>query len=129
MPVKAAGQVTISYNSNALAGYLNDASIEAIVKELDTTVLTDTGQTKIPGISNWDVNIGGPWASALDGFLAPDAISPPATLRTLVCVYGGVTLTWTTNAFISNYKVNASNPTELITWTGKLSVSGVPVRS
>ncbi len=129
MPLKAATNITISYNANALAGYLNDASIEAIVKELDTTVLTDTGQTKIPGISNWTITIGGPWSSALDGFLAPDAISPPATLRTLVVVYGGVTLTFATNAFISNYKVNASNPTELITWTGTLSVSGIPVRS
>lgn len=129
MAIKAAGNITVSYNSNALAGYLNDVSIEAIVKELITTVMTDTGETKIPGISNWTINIGGPWSATLSGYLAPDAISPPATLRTLVIVYGGVTLTWTTNAFIGNFKESFSNPTELATWTGQLAVSGVPTRS
>jgi hypothetical protein len=133
MPAKAAGNVTLTYNSVALTDYLDDISIEAVVKELITTVLSSTGETKIPGVANYTLNIGGPWAKALDDALAPDAITPPTTMRTLVAVYGvsgsTVTLTWTTNAFIGNYKVNASNPTELIKWTGVLAVSGVPVRS
>lgn len=126
MAIKSAGNVTVSYASNALAGYLNDASIEGIVKELVTTVLTDTGETKIPGLPSWNITVGGPWASALDGFLAPDAISP--ALRTLVVVYGGVTLTWTSTAFIANYKV-VGNPDNALMWTGTLAVSGIPTRS
>lgn len=132
-PVKAAGNVTVTYNSVALTGYLDDVSIEAVVKELITTVLSSTGETKIAGVPNWSLNIGGPWDVALDNALGPDAVSPPATMRTLVVTYGVsgsvVTLTWTTNAFIGNYKVNVSNPTELIKWTGTLAVSGSPVRS
>lgn len=133
MPIKAAGNITVSYNSNALASYLNSASIEAIVKELVTTVLTDTGETKIPSIANWNIQVGGPWAKALDDILGPDAVSPPSSLRTLVVVYGAsgsqVTLTWTSTAFIGNYKINFTNPTELATWTATLAVSGVPTRS
>lgn len=126
MALKTPGNLTLSYNSNALAGYLNDVSIEAIVKELITTVLTDTGETKIPGLPSWNIGVGGPWSSTLDGYLAPDAISP--ALRTLVAVYGGVTLTWTSNAFIANYKI-VGNPDNPIAWTGTLAVSGVPTRS
>lgn len=130
MAIKTPGNLTLSFNSNALAGYLNDTSIEAIVKELITTVLTDTGETKIPGLPSWNITVGGPWSSTLDGYLAPDAISP--AMRTLVAVYGGVTLTWTASgsvgSFIANYKI-VGNPDNPIAWTATLAVSGIPVRS
>lgn len=130
---KGAGNLTLSYNSVALAAYMDTASIEATVKELITTVLTSTGETKIPGVANWSIPVGGPYDKTLDDALCPDAISPPSTLRTLVAVYGPsgstVTLTWTASSFIQNYKVAASNPTDLIKWTGTLAVSGVPTRS
>lgn len=133
MPVKAASNITVTYNSVAITDYIDDVGIEAVVKELITTVLSSTGETKIAGVPNWTLNIGGPWAKALDDAVGPDAVTPPASMRTLVVVYGAsgaqITLTWTSNAFIGNYKVNASNPTELIKWTGVLAVSGSPVRS
>jgi hypothetical protein len=135
---KAGLHITLSYNSNAMAGYLDTASIEAVVKELIATVLTSTGEVKIPGVPNWTITIGGPWSKALDDILGPDMVSPPDTpSRTLVVVYGPsgstVTLTWTASgdvgSFISNYKVIGNNPNELMKWTGTLTVSGAPVRS
>lgn len=129
---KAAGNITLSYNSNALAAYLNQASLEAVVAEIETTVLSSTAQEKIPGLGAWSVPVGGPWDSTLDGYLGPDAISPPATMRTLVAVIGPsgsqVTYTWTSKAFISNYRIQ-TEPAGAITWSGTLSVSGAPTRS
>lgn len=132
MPVKSPGNITISYNSNALAPHLNQASIEGIVAEIETTDLASTAQEKIPGLGGWSVPVGGFWSDTLDGYLAPDAISPPASLRTLVVVLGPsgaqVTLTFTSAAFISNYRVSAE-PSGALTWSGTLSVSGAPTRS
>ncbi|MFN8493137.1 MAG: hypothetical protein U0350_36375 [Caldilineaceae bacterium] len=139
MVTKAGTHITLSYNSNALAGYLDQVSIEAVVKELIATVLTSTGEIKIPGVTNWSIPVGGPWSKAVDDILNPDAVSPPDSggLRTLVAVYGPsgstVTLTWTASgdvgAFVGNYKVIGNNPNELMKWTGTLSVSGAPTRS
>lgn len=129
---KAPGNITISYNSNALAGYLNQASIDGVIAEIDTTDLASTAMEKIPGLGSWSVPVGGFWDSTLDGYLGPDAIAPPSTLRTLVVVIGPsgsqVTYTWTSNAFISGYKI-AAEPGGALTWSGTLSVSGVPTRS
>lgn len=133
MASKALGNVTVTYNSNALTGKLNQASIEAIVNAIDTTVLNDTAGKQIPGMAGWSVPIGGFWDSTLDGYLGPDAVSPPATLRTLVVVIGPSgaqsTYTWTTNAFITNYKFGADNVTGALTFTATLGVSGAPTRS
>lgn len=132
MPVKSITNISVSYNSNALAGYLNQASLEAIVNEIDVTDLASAANEKIAGLANWSVPVGGFWDSTLDGYLGPDSVSPPASLRTLVVVIGPsgsqVTYTFTSAAFISNYRVQAE-PTGAITWSGTLSVSGAPVRS
>lgn len=131
--VKALGSITVTYNSNALTAKLNQASLEAIVNAIDTTNLASTAGEQIPGLVNWSVPIGGMWDSTLDGYLGPDTVSPPSSLRTLVIVIGPsgsqVTYTWTSNSFVSNYKFGADNPGGALTWSGTLSVSGAPTRS
>lgn len=127
---KVAGNVTVTYNSNALTNYLNTSSINAVVNVIDTTDFGDSNATtSIAGLSDWNVPIGGPWDSVLDGYLAPDLIAPPTTLRTLVIVIDTVTFTVTTNAFIQNYTIDSSSPSDGIKWTGDLKISGAPVRS
>jgi hypothetical protein len=130
---KSLGNITVTYNSNALTSKLNQASIEAIVNAIDVTNLASSAGQSIPGLANWSVPVGGFWDSTLDGYLGPDAVSPPSTLRTLVVVVGPsgsqATYTWTTNAFISNYKFGADNVSGALTWTGTLAVSGPPTRS
>ena len=125
---KSAGNVTVTYNSNALTAYLDSQSLNAVVAELPTTNLASTGETKIAGLPDWSVDVGGPWDATLNGYLAPDAISPPTTLRDLVVVVDSATFTWTANSFISNFTITSS-PSAPITWSGKLSVSGVPTLS
>lgn len=132
MAVKASGNVLVVYNSNALTAFLNQASIEGIVAELDVTNLASTAGEKIPGLGSWSVPVGGFWTSVLDGYLGPDSLSPPSSLRTLVVTIGPSgaqsIYTFTSASFISNYRINAE-PSGAITWSGTLSVTGAPVRS
>ena len=132
MPVKSSGNVLVVYNSNALTAFLNQASLEGIVNEIDVTSLASTAGEKIPGLGGWNVPVGGFWTSVLDGYLGPDSISPPASLRTLVVTIGPSgaqsIYTFTSAAFISNYRVSAE-PSGALTWSGTLSVSGAPTRS
>ncbi|MFZ1755036.1 MAG: hypothetical protein WBO46_14955 [Caldilineaceae bacterium] len=129
MAKKVAGNVDITYNSNALDGYLNTSSMNAVVNAIQTTDFDSTGEESIAGLPTWTASVGGPWDATLDGYLGPDAVSPPTTLRTLVVEIDSVTYTWTANAFISGYTIDASSPSEGITWSGELTCSGVPVRS
>lgn len=136
---KAGRHITLSYDSIDLEDYLDQVSIEMIVKELIATVLTSTAEVKVPGVVNINIPVGGPWSKTLDDALGPDAIDPPesGSLKDLVAVYGPsgsqVTLTWTASgdvgAFVGNYKVIGNNPNELMKWTGQFSLSGQPVRS
>ena len=129
-PKKVAGNVTVTYNGTAITNYLNTASLNAVVNAIDTTDFGDvSAMTNIAGLGDWEVPVGGPWDPALDAVLAPDAITPPATLRTLIVVIDTVTFTATTNAFVTGYTINASAPADGITWSGTLKVSGAPVRS
>lgn len=125
---KSAGNITVTYNSNALTAYLNEASLEAIVNAIETTDLASTGVENIAGLPGWTVNVGGWWDVTLDGYLGPDAVAPPATLRTLAVGIDTITYTWTTNSFISNYTITAA-PDSALAWSGTLTVSGIPNRA
>jgi len=126
---KVAGNVTVTYNANALTAYLNTASQNAVVNAITTTDFSDSAETNIAGLAAWSVNVGGHWDVTLDGYLGPDAVAPPATLRTLAVGIDSITYTWTTNAFISDYTIDASAPQESITWSGVLTASGAPSRA
>lgn len=126
---KVAGNVTVTYNSNALTAYLNQTSLNAVVNAIDTTDFSSTGTESIAGLPTWSVAVGGHWDATLDGYLGPDAVTPPTTLRTLAVGVDSVTYTWTTTAFIGDYTIDASSPSEGITWSGTLTCSGVPARS
>ncbi len=139
MAVIAAGNVTVSYGAdgaeNALTAYLNTTSVEAVVNQIDATDFSSTGTESIAGLPSWSVPIGGHWDSTLDGYLGPDAVAPPATLRSLLVAItdaGSTTITYDwgpTAAYISGYTINASSPAEGITWSGTLTCSGTPTRS
>lgn len=133
MASKAIQNIQLTYNSGSLEEHMNQASVEAVVNAIDVTTLADSAGRQIPGLANWSAPIGGPWTKTLDDILGPDAVTPPGTLRTLVAVIGPsgsqVTLTWTNNAFVTNYKFGADNVTGALVWTATLGVSGAPTRS
>ncbi len=132
MPSKVLSNYTVTYNGTNITAYLNKASLDQIVKAIDTTNLASNGGEQTPGAPSATMPVGGMWAKALDDVLGADASSPPTTLRTLVVAIGPaaarVTYTWTgsstVGAFITDYKVAADDPMGVIMWSGTLTISG-----
>lgn len=132
MPVKAAGNITVTYNAVNITQYLDQHTLDAVVNEIETTNLASTGVESSPSTTKWSIKGGGSWAKALDDVLGPDSITPPTTLRNMVVVIGATgaqaTYTWTANAFISNYSIESSAK-EVHKWSGTISVNGAPTRT
>lgn len=137
MPVKTLANVAVTYASLSMAQYLDGGSLEMVVEAVDTTNLAGTGKQATPGAPSVSVPVSGYWDSALDAVLGADAVSPPTTLRNLTVQVGpsgnratySLTGTATVGAFISDYKIDFSDPMGMIKWSGTLTVSGVPTRS
>jgi hypothetical protein len=130
--VKSAGNVTVSYNSNDLESYCDTAQIAAQLSTIDVTNLASTAAEWLTGFADWSIPIGGPWDATLDGFLAPDAVTP-GTKRDCVMTLTDaasttITYTWTANAEIQDYNITSA-PTEAIKWTATLKLSGAPNRA
>lgn len=127
---KGAGNATVTYNSNALTAYVNSVDLQNTIAELEATNLGSTGEESDPGLVNSTLNLGGDWHPTLDGYLGPDSLT--GTKRTVVITFtvGGttVTWTWTSKAYITNYKV-PTGAKDKITWTAQLRLSGLGVRS
>lgn len=126
---------TVTYNGTNITAYCNQASIEATVAEIDTTNLASTGAESSPASTAWDTPIGGFLQKEVDDVIGPDGITPPATMRNLVITVGPsgsqTTFTWTGSttegATIENYTIAPTDPTQLITWSAALLISGGPV--
>lgn len=132
MPVKSNPNVSLVYNAVNITAFCDTASMDAVVEAIEDTNLASTATSNTPGDTTWTYDIGGSWAIALDNVFGPDVGSPPATLRTFVAAIGAVggvaTYTWTTAAYITNYKVTMTAGAN-IKWTGKLNLTAAPVRT
>lgn len=124
--LKSAGNVTVTYNSNAATAYINSVDLQNTVAELEATNLSSTGEESDAGLVNSTLNIGGDHNSTVDGYFGPDSLT--GTKRTAVIVINGVTWTWTSKAYITNYKVTADAKGKT-TWSAQLRLSGLGVRS
>lgn len=138
MPVRALGNDVHTYNATNITAYLDQASLDMLVEALDVTNLASSGMTYTPGVFGAEVPIGGAWDKAIDDVFGADTVSPPTTtLRTYVRQVGPVsnrvTYTWTgsstVGAFISEYKIFTDKVTGILKWSGKLTISGSPVRA
>jgi hypothetical protein len=127
---KSAGNITVTYNSNNVTAYVNQAQLNSTAAELEATTLTSTGQQFDPGLSEWSLDLTTDWEKAMDDIFGPDAITP--TKRTVVITVTGsggtVTYTWTTNGFVTGYNIGAQ-ATGKLTSAPKLRLSGIPTRS
>ena len=126
---KGAGNVTVTYNANAITNYINQANLQATVAELEATHFGSASQEFDAGLSGWTLNFNGDWHATLDGYIGPDAIT--STKRTVVIAFSDgtttVTYTWTTNGFVTNYNP-AADATGKITHSAQLRLSGAPGR-
>ena len=123
--VKAAGNVTVTYNSNDITSYCDTTEIAVSIAELDTTNLASTAMTYIPGLADWTVSLNvSNWDSTIDGYLSPDVVAP-GTLRTLVVAFDDgsseATYTWTANAFITGLTIGGGA-------ADKIGMSGLSIR-
>ena len=123
---KGAGNATLTFNSNALTAYMSATGVEMAGEVIDITTLSSTGMDKIAGLGDWKIPVSGFFDSTVSGYLTADAIA--GTKRTAVVVINGVTFTWTSQAFISGYKIETA-PNSAHTFSGTIECSGVPTVS
>ena len=132
-----ASNYTVTYNSVDITGYINQSDLEGVVAEIDGTNLASVAAESEPGSTDWRVRMSGMLDKASDDVIGKDALTPPATMRNLVITVGPsgtrTTFTWTGStdegAFINNYTIQPTEPTQLINWQAELGISGGPVRS
>jgi hypothetical protein len=127
---KGAGNITVTYNAQAITNYLNQTSLQATVAELEATHFGSSAEEFDAGLTGWTVSFSGDWATALDTIIGPDAIT--STKRTVVIALNGgsgatATYTWTSNGFVTNYNPSA-DATGKITHSAQLRLSGAPNR-
>lgn len=129
MPIRAAGNIVVTYNAQNITAYLNEAELQATIDELEVSNLASTVMEYTPSIANFQLTMSGDWAVALDGILGPDVVTP--VKRTCSIAFGDgtntVTYTWTTNAFITGYTIGGS-ATDKIVHSPTLRLSGTPSR-
>lgn len=135
-PIKAMSNVIVMYDGTDITGACNTAQLAATVNEIETTTLASTGKETTPGQSEWSIDVGGPWSKALDDEFGADIVEGQSTKKNCSIKFGPttpagnqVTYTWTAKAMISNYNIDASNPSEALNWSGTLVLSGAPARS
>lgn len=129
--------LSVTYNSVDITPYCNQGDVEAVVSENDGTNLASVAAESEPGSTDWRVRLSGMLDKASDDVFGKESLSPPSTLRGLVITVGPsgtrTTYTWTGSAdegaFINNYTVQPTEPTQLINWQAELGISGGPVRS
>ena len=131
--VKGAGNFTFTYNTNDLTDYV-EHPVTANRSGTGKHEHGSTAQSFVPGLASYQASLDlTNWDSTLDGYLAPDVITP-GTKRTAVIEYtdadgGTVTYTWTNEAFLTNYSIQAS-PSDLIKAPGaSIRLNGAPNRS
>jgi len=128
---------TCTYNSVDITPYVNQADLAAAVGENDGTNLASVAAESEPGSTDWTVGLSGMLDKASDDVFGKESLTPPSTLRNLVITVGPSgtrsTFTWTGSAdegaFINNYTISPTEPTQLINWSADLGISGGPVRS
>jgi hypothetical protein len=123
--------VTVAYNSNAMAAYINSADLQNTIAELESTHLGSTAESADAGLVSSALNMSGDWNATQDGFLGPDSLA--GTKRTVAIVIGAaVTWTWTAagdvGGFITNYQIQTTASGK-ITWSAQLRLSGLGVRT
>lgn len=136
MPIKGSGNYTFSYNSVALAPYISESSLRNVVEAIESRNLASTTVANVGSSVSTTIAISGDWDKALDDALAPDSLSPPATLRTWSMVVGksgaqvtyGQTGTADVGAFVSNYEANFTAG-DKATWSAELTISGTVTRT
>lgn len=132
MAVKSLGNVVVTYNAQNITQYCNQADLNSTLEELEVTNLASTGKETLTGFAEWTIALGGFWAALLDGYLAPDVVTPGTKRTASIAFEDGattVTYTWTSNAEIGDYAITSSATGGATGWSATLRLSGAPTRT
>lgn len=119
-----AGNYTLTYDGLNVTSQCDKADLEETVAELEATFGDSTGVAAEPGLKTFKITASGAWSKALDAKLRSSG------KKTAILTVGSstelVSYTWTTQAFISNYKRTMA-ATERLNWSATINLSGLPV--
>ena len=119
----SAGNYTFTFDGLSLTAQCDKMDLEEIVAELNATFGDATATASEPGLKTYKITASGAWSKALDAKLRA------AGKKTAVLTVGSaselVTYTWTTQAFVTNYK-RESAATERLNWSATFNLSGLP---
>lgn len=136
MPIRSNPNVALTYNGTNITQYLDATSLKRVADALEVNNLASAAASTLATTVKCTIAIGGPWDKALDDVLGPDALSPPATLRSWQLVEGASgaqvthaqTGTASVGAYVSEYQTDFKAGAAA-TWTGNLNISGTPTRT
>lgn len=121
-----AGNFTFTFDSLDCSGQLDKADLEETVAELEATFANATATASEPGLKTFKITASGAWSKALDAKMRGTG------KKTAVLTIGSgaelVTYTWTTQAFVTNYKRTMGSK-DRIDWSCTYNLSGLPTVS
>lgn len=134
-PVKSMGNVVVLYNSVDITAACNQAQLQAMLDEMETTNLASTAVEVKPGPAKWTISLSGFWSKELDDAAAPDVIAPVDAGRACQITVGPagsstkVRYAWAAGCYITGWTINAAGPTQYINHDMALNMSGNPTRT
>jgi hypothetical protein len=119
----SAGNYTFTFDSYNATALCDKADLEEVVAELEATFGDATATASEPGLKTFKITASGAWAKALDAKLRGTG------KKTAVLTIGSgaeqVSYTWTTQAFVTNYK-RTMGAKDRIDWSATFNLSGLP---
>lgn len=118
-----AGNYTFTFDGTSFTGQCDKVDIDETTAELDATFGDATATGSEPGLKTYKITASGAWSKALDAKLRASG------KKTAVLSVGSgselVTYTWTTQAFVSNYK-RTMGAKDRLDWSATFNLSGLP---
>ena len=119
-----AGNYSLVFGGLDVTSQCDKADLDETAAELEATFGNANGVTSSePGLKTYKITASGAWAKTLDAKLRA------AGKKTAVLTIGSgaeqVTYTWTTQAFVTNYKRTMAAK-ERLDWSATFNLSGLP---
>lgn len=118
-----AGNFTFTFDSLDTSGQLDKADLDETVAELEATFANATATASEPGLKTFKINASGAWSKALDAKMR--AAGKKTAVLTIGTSTEAVSYTWTTQAFVTNYKRTMGSK-DRVDWSATFNLSGLP---
>lgn len=130
-PVRVKNNLDILFDGSSIKGHIQSMTLQASVKEIDTTVISSTDVSKIGTSTTWDLTINGPWTNSLDDIFGAAISDDQDKVDCSILLGQGlfqVAYDWTSSAFVSSYRVEPDLD-GIIRYEAKITLNGAPDRT